>query len=127
LTFLPTISAAAVAEQPLRRRAEGLHDAALIDHDHGVLNGVENELHVSFARERSLRACRGIGTRTAQQFAAPRCADPDQHEDKHVDDVGGGQRAIIGNEEQPDQQAEKGGEYAGPHPPSADATRMAGT
>src|SRR5262249_10552274 len=108
----------AVAEQPLSRRADGLHDAALVDHDHGVRNGVENELHVSFARERLLRACRGVGTRTAQQFAAPRSADPDQHEDESVNDVGGRQHAIIGNEEQPDQQAEKGGEYA--RPPSAE-------
>ena len=54
-------------------------------------------------------------------FAAPRSADADQHEDESVDDVRGRQRAIIGDEEQPHQQAEKGGEYAGPHPPSADS------
>ena len=106
----------AVAEQTLRRRAEGLHDAALVDHDHGVGNGVENELHVGFARQRFLRACRRRAARTTQQFAAPRRADADQHEDESVDDVGGCQRAIIGDEEQPHQQAEEGGEYARPPP-----------
>jgi hypothetical protein len=61
----------AVAEQALGRDAEGLHDAALIDHDHGVRNGVENKLHVGFARERRLRTDRRRDARAAEQFAAP--------------------------------------------------------
>ena len=39
-----------VAEQPLSGRAERLHDAAFVDHDHGVRHGIEDRLDVRFAR-----------------------------------------------------------------------------
>ena len=42
LTFWPQTSAGGVAEQPLGRGAEGLDDAALVDHDHRVGHGVED-------------------------------------------------------------------------------------
>jgi hypothetical protein len=60
-----------VAEQALGRGAEGPHGPTLVNHDHGVRNGVENELHMSFARERRLRADRRLDARAPQQFAAP--------------------------------------------------------
>ena len=61
----------AVAEQPLRGRAEGLHDAALVDDDHGIGNSFENGFHVRFTGQRLFGVeCRGE-TRAPQQIAAP--------------------------------------------------------
>ena len=47
-----------VAEQPRSRRAEGLHDPALVDDDHRVRHGVEDRAQMRFARERVLGARR---------------------------------------------------------------------
>ena len=53
LDILADRLAAAVAEQPLGRRAEGLDDAPLVDDDHGVGNGVENDFMMGFTRNAS--------------------------------------------------------------------------
>jgi hypothetical protein len=65
----------AVAGQPLRRGAERLHDAGLVDHDHGVGNRVEDRLQV-------LGACRGATAFPQQALAEPGHADPEHAEGK---------------------------------------------
>ena len=66
-----------VAEQPLRRRAERVHDAALVDDHHGVGDGVENRLKVGRAGERFLGARGGAQPAALQLLAPPRHADAD--------------------------------------------------
>jgi len=61
----------AIAEQPLRRRPEGLHPAAAVDDDHGLGDAVEDRLQMRRARFGGFRICRGQKARSPQQFAAP--------------------------------------------------------
>ncbi len=111
----------AIAEQPLRRRAERLHSAAVVNDDHGIRDGVENRFDMGFPGERLLGACRRRKTRTTQQIAAPRRAAADQREYESIDNVGAHQCAIIGDEKQADQQAKNSGE--GARAPSAEGRR----
>ena len=67
-----------VAEQPLCRGAERLHDAALVDHDHGVRHGIEDGLHMRLARRGAFRALRCLQPARAQTLAKPGNADPER-------------------------------------------------
>ena len=71
LDVLPDDFSAPITKQPLGRGTERLHDAAVVDHDHGVRNGVENRMQMRLARVRRI----GVGGRqlpgAAQQFTAP--------------------------------------------------------
>ena len=49
LTFFPIASAARDAEEALGSRAEGFHDAALVDDDDGVRRGFQNGAQPRFA------------------------------------------------------------------------------
>ena len=65
----------AVAEQPFGRAAERLHDAALVDDDHGFRHGVENRLQMRLARQRVARHHFGAQSVAMQQPAHPGNAD----------------------------------------------------
>ena len=60
-----------IAEQPLRRGAERLHAAALVDDDHGLRDGVEDRLQMRRARFGIVRARRGGNARSPQHLATP--------------------------------------------------------
>ena len=63
-----------MAEQPFRRRAERLDEAAFVDHDHGVGNAVENRCEMRRALLGICGACRRV-TR-ARRNSSPRHDTP---------------------------------------------------
>ena len=65
----------AVAKQPLRRGAEGLHHAVLIDDDHRLRHGVENRLQMRLAGSR-------VAPRTLQSFPEPCARQADRGESR---------------------------------------------
>ena len=95
LTFLPDRLGGGIAEQPLGRGAERLDDAALVDDDHGVRDGVEDRLQMRLARQRVARHEVRAPAAAVQQFAAPGHADGDDREVGAVDDGGLGQGGRI--------------------------------
>src|SRR5215470_10914677 len=76
----------AIAEQPFRRRAERLHDSALVDHDHRIRHGIEDRREMSLARKRVPRAGGGSNTVALQLLSTPGDAYSDQREQSSVDD-----------------------------------------
>ena len=75
----------AAAEQPLGGAAERLHDAALVDDDHGFRHGVENRLQMRLARQRVARHEIRAPAAAVQQLAAPGHADADDGECGAID------------------------------------------
>ena len=104
-------------EQAFGRRTEGLHDAVLVDDDHGVGYAVENRLQMGLAGEGLFGIRRSRGTEAGQHGAAPGHADANQREGRGVDEIRSRQRAIILDEKQPDRDAENG--RAQTRPPAA--------
>ena len=117
----------AVAEKALRCGAERLNGAPLVDDDHRVGNGIEDGFDVGLARQCRLGARRRIETRAAQQLATPRGADADGGEDEGIDNVPRQHRPKLGHEIYPPNKPRMVARMPGPQPPSAEATRIAGT
>ena len=61
----------AVAEQPLGRRAERLHDPALVDDDHRVGHGVEDRLEMGLARRGVPGALQRLKPTRSEPLAKP--------------------------------------------------------
>ena len=78
-----------VAEQPLGGAAERLHDAALVDDDHGFRHGVENRLQMGLARQCVARHYARAPAAAMQQLANPGHADADHAECRAVGHGGG--------------------------------------
>ena len=100
------------AEQPLGRRAEGMDDAVLIDHDHRVGHGIEDRREVGRARKSVIRAGRRLHPIALQLLAAPGHACPDQDECNGVDDFGNRKVREVRDHEEAEDGAEAGGQQA---------------
>ena len=84
--FLPITSCGRVAEQALRGRAERLHHAVLVDHDHRVGNGVQNRPEVRLAREHVVCAGARPQPGALQMLAEQGYADPNHRKGGSVGD-----------------------------------------
>ena len=87
LTLLPMASGGAIAEQLLGGARERLHDAVLVDDDHGVGNGVEDRLQVRLADLQFALAVGRLQAAALQPHAEPRHGDADEAEGDDVDEA----------------------------------------
>jgi hypothetical protein len=65
-----------------------MNDAALVDDDHRIRNGVKDRLEVSLSSQNISSTCGGLDAASLQLRAAPRNSDADQREHDGDEDFG---------------------------------------
>ena len=128
LTFRPITSAAVQPNCRSAAAAEGLHDPALVDDDHGVGHGVQDRLQVGLARgqvgDGGGRVARAL--RRMRRPASP-TADADQDEQRRAEQSSADRPPSRPPRSRREDQAERRRRRAGPRPPTAAAASSAGT